>query len=254
MKKLILLLLLIPTLCFAEGVGVTTWDTNCDQAKYQKFGVVCQDTDDGKAYKWSGAAMEEIGTGSGGGVVEQADCASPLVATDAICRDTDDNKKYVRDVAGTGIVEVFTGDNADGSGDCGSGAVCLGDHTHSQYTTSGYAELVFTIDGAGAVISTGEKGFLEIPFACTITGWTIMGDQSGSIVVDVWKDTYANFPPTVADTIAGSEKPTLSSTQKGQDLSLGTWTTAVTAGDILLFNVDSAATVRRATIVIRVTL
>jgi hypothetical protein len=111
--------------------------------------------------------------------------------------------------------------------------------------------LTFVIDGGGSAITTGQKGHLEIPFACTITGWTLLADQSGSIVVDVWKDTYANFPPTVADTIAGSEKPTLSSAQKNQDLTLTTWTTAVAAGAILAFNVDSVATVTRVTLSIR---
>lgn len=114
------------------------------------------------------------------------------------------------------------------------------------------AAIVFVIDGAGSAITTGQKGHLQIPFACTITGWSIMGNASGSIVVDVWKDTYANFPPTVADTIAGSEKPTLSSAQKNQDLTLTTWTVAVAAGDILAFNVDSAATVIRVTLIINV--
>jgi hypothetical protein len=113
-------------------------------------------------------------------------------------------------------------------------------------------DLTFVIDGGGSAITTGVKGDLVIDFACTVTGWTILGDQSGSIVVDVWKDTYANFPPTVADTIAGSEKPTFSSATKGQDTSLSTWTTAVAAGDILRFNVDSAATITRATLAIRV--
>jgi hypothetical protein len=111
--------------------------------------------------------------------------------------------------------------------------------------------LTFLIDGGGSAITTGQKGHLEIPFACTITGWTLLADQSGSIVIDVWKDTYANFPPTVADTIAGSEKPTLSSQQKNQDLTLTTWTTAVAAGDILAFNVDSVSTVTRAILSIR---
>jgi len=108
-----------------------------------------------------------------------------------------------------------------------------------------------TIDGGGAAITTGVKGYLEIPFAMTITGWTLVADQSGSIVIDVWKDTYANFPPTVADTIAGTEKPTLSSAQKNQDTSLTTWTTSVAAGDIIGFNVDSAATVTKVTLVIK---
>ena len=70
-------------------------------------------------------------------------------------------------------------------------------------------------------------------------------------MIDVWKDTYANFPPTSADSITGSEKPTLSSAQKNQDLTLTTWTTAVSAGDILAFNVDSASTVTRVTLSIR---
>ena len=109
----------------------------------------------------------------------------------------------------------------------------------------------YIIDGGGSAITSGVKGFIEIPFTMTIEGWTILGDQSGSIVVDVWKDTYANYPPTVADTIAGTEKPTLSSAQKNQDLALGTWTTAVVAGDILGFNVDSATTVERVTVAIR---
>lgn len=111
--------------------------------------------------------------------------------------------------------------------------------------------LTFIIDGGGSAITTGQKGHIDIPFACTITGWTILADQSGSIVVDVWKDTYANFPPTVADTIAGSEKPTLSAVQKNQDLTLTTWTTSVAAGDILAINVDSVSTVTRVTLSIR---
>lgn len=112
--------------------------------------------------------------------------------------------------------------------------------------------LTFIIDGGGSAITTGQKGHLEIPFACTILGWTILADVSGSIVVDVWKDTYANFPPTVADTIAGTEKPTLASVQKNQDLALATWTTLINAGDILAFNVDSAATVTRVTLSLKV--
>ena len=58
---------------------------------------------------------------------------------------------------------------------------------------------------------------------------------SGSIVIDVWKDTYANFPPTVADTITASAKPTLSSATKSDDTTLTGWTTAVTAGDVFGF-------------------
>lgn len=97
--------------------------------------------------------------------------------------------------------------------------------------------------GGGSAISSGLQCRLRVPYACTITGWSVTADQTGSVVIDVWKDTYANFPPDVADTITGSEKPTLSSAVKNEDTSLTTWTSSVAAGDILIFNVDSASTV-----------
>lgn len=125
-----------------------------------------------------------------------------------------------------------------------------GETTGLQWAAQDVA-LVFIIDGGGSAITTGVKGYLEVPFGMTITGWTIVAKESGSIVVDVWKDTYANFPPTVADTIAGTEKPTLSSAQKNQDVSLSSWTTAITAGDVLGFNVDSITTCTQVTITIR---
>lgn len=111
--------------------------------------------------------------------------------------------------------------------------------------------LELTIGDGTNVITTGVKGFLEVPYNMVVTGWTLVGDASGSIVIDVWKDTYANFPPTVADTIAGTEKPTLASAQANQDITLSSWTTALTLGDWLAFNVDSATTVKQVTLSIR---
>lgn len=109
----------------------------------------------------------------------------------------------------------------------------------------------FVVDGAGSAITTGSKGYREIPYACTINSWTILGKESGSCVVDVKRCTYAGFPTT--SSIAGSEKPTLSSAQKNQDTSLSTWTTSLSAGDILEFVVDSASTVTRITVSLKVT-
>jgi len=114
------------------------------------------------------------------------------------------------------------------------------------------ASLTFIIDGGGSAITTGEKGHLEIPFACTISRATMMADQAGSIVVDIWKDTYANFPPTDADSITAAAPPTIAAAQKSQDATLTDWTTAIAAGDILAFNVDSAATITRVTISLKV--
>jgi len=114
--------------------------------------------------------------------------------------------------------------------------------------SSGTASITFVIDGDGEAITTGEKGHLEIPFACTIKQVTMQADQSGAIVVDIWKDTYANFPPTDADSITASAPPTISSAQKSQDATLAGWTKSISSGDILAFNVDSCATIQRVTI------
>lgn len=121
------------------------------------------------------------------------------------------------------------------------------------YSDDDVGAITMIIDGGGSAISTGEKGHLEIPFACTINQVTLLADQSGSIVIDVWKDSYANFPPTDADSITASAPPTLSSAQKSQDSTLTDWTTSISAGDILAFNVDSCATCERVTLSLKVT-
>ncbi len=106
------------------------------------------------------------------------------------------------------------------------------------------------VDGFGAAPSTGVVFGcdVEIPANCTVTGWYITSRTSGSIVLDVWVDDLAAFPPTVADTYAGSEKPTLSAATFNSDVALSTWTTALVAGDIVSFNVDSASTLTTAVV------
>lgn len=104
-----------------------------------------------------------------------------------------------------------------------------------------YSAIEFTIDGGGVAITTGQKGHIEVPFNCVIVSARMMADTSSSCVVDIWKDTYSNFPPTVADTICASAKPTLSSAQKSQDTTLTGWTTTLSTGNILAFNVDSSS-------------
>ena len=112
-----------------------------------------------------------------------------------------------------------------------------------------------TIDGAGLPITTGIKGYVRVPYNCTINSNELVADQSGSIVIDVIKDTYANFPPTdsPSDSICASALPTLSTQQKSQDGSLTGWTTSLTAGDYLGFVVDSASTVTQVSLYLIIT-
>lgn len=101
----------------------------------------------------------------------------------------------------------------------------------------------FVIDGGGSVITTGAKGQIDLPVGATVTGWVLTGDQSGSAVVDVLRSSYANFPTTAS--IASSDKPTLASVQKNENLAVSVWTTALVAGDQIQVNVNSITTCTR---------
>jgi hypothetical protein len=112
---------------------------------------------------------------------------------------------------------------------------------------------VLTIDGVGAAIDTGIKGDLLLPYAVTITEWTLLADQSGSVVMDIWADSFGNYPPTVADSITGSSKPTITASNRAQSSTLTGWTTSLAANTTLRFNVDSASTIQRLTLILKVT-
>lgn len=115
------------------------------------------------------------------------------------------------------------------------------------------SNIEYVIDGAGSAITTGNKRGLKIDFPCYIEEATLLADQAGSIVIDVWKDSYANYPPVVGDSITASAKPTLSAAAKSTDATLTGWTRTIAAGDVLFFNVDSAATLTWVLVVLRVT-
>ena len=108
--------------------------------------------------------------------------------------------------------------------------------------------LLAVFDGAGASLHNGMQGDVSVPFDSTITEWVLLADQAGSLVINVWKDVLASYPPTAADKITASAPPTLSSADHAEDSTLTGWTTAVNAGDTLRFNIDSVTSIQRATL------
>jgi hypothetical protein len=115
------------------------------------------------------------------------------------------------------------------------------------------ASIHYVFDGGGLQVSTGLKGSVVVPFDCVINSWTLVGSPSGSITVDVWKTALADFPPSAGDSITGGAKPSISAGQQASSSSLGAWDTAIAAGDVLAFNVDSVASITLASIALKVT-
>lgn len=112
----------------------------------------------------------------------------------------------------------------------------------------------FIIDGGGAAITPGSKGYLKIPFKCIVDAWTLFGDLHGAIVIDVRVCSFTDFPTTTS--IAGTEKPTLDpllgTRPRRQNWSLETWTHVIRVPwNILEFVVDSADTVTRVSLMLR---
>ncbi len=118
---------------------------------------------------------------------------------------------------------------------------------------SGVTGFGLMIDNAGSAITTGVKGDLTIPYACTINSVTMLADTSTTTTIDIWKDTYANYPADNSDSITASSVPTITATTKSTDATLTGWTTTVTAGDTIRFNVDANDNATRVTILLKCT-
>lgn len=177
---------------------------------------------------------------NGTGVVRILDDA-PLRLMDA------DNSNYAAISAPASVTSDYTITlpAAGGAAD----EVLQFDASQNASFVSNTRTLNFVIDGGSNTITTGSKGYAVVDGDYTITGWTILADASGSIVVSVNRATYTNFPTFT--NIDGTEPPTLSTAQKAEDLSLTTWTTSLSARDVLEFVVDSATTVTRVTVALR---
>jgi hypothetical protein len=123
--------------------------------------------------------------------------------------------------------------------------------TDERTMASDLSEIPYVIGDSLNTINTGVKGYQQVPFDFLITEVSMVGDASGSAVVDIWKDTFANFPPTDADSITSATPITMSASQKAQDTTLTGWTRTLAAGDWLAFNVDSISTCKQLTVVLR---
>jgi len=108
----------------------------------------------------------------------------------------------------------------------------------------------FLISGGGSIPEAGIQGNVSIDAPGTIISARLLATTSGSAVVNILKSTYAGFPTMT--TICSGTKPTLSAAQKYEDTTLSSWTTALAAGDVLRFDLDSIATITSVTCALKV--
>lgn len=126
-----------------------------------------------------------------------------------------------------------------------------GDGTNTGWAkvSGSLASALAAIGDGTNVINTGFKGVIEIPFNCDIVFVRLYSSDAlitvGSIVIDIWKTDYTNYPPTVGGTITAAAKPTITAGIKYQDSVMTGWTTHINAGEILGFKVDSVASFKQ---------
>ena len=161
---------------------------------------------------------------------------------------TEGSQYYSFIVTSVGVVASTSGTSGSSGQNGTSGSSGQNGTSGTSGTSQSGLNYTAVFSGSGAVITPGVITYIRAPRTSTITKVTLLADQTGSAVLDIYKDSYANFPPNSADSICGSSKPTLSSANKYEDSTLSTWTTSITAGDVLGFTLDSCSTITQITL------
>lgn len=109
-----------------------------------------------------------------------------------------------------------------------------------------------TVDGVTGVVQVGNIGYVVMPYAGTITGWSITSNVAGTVSFDITKASGAI--PTIS--IITSGYPTISGINFATSTSVGGWSTSFAAGDVFGFSVRSSpapSLIKNATLTIKTT-
>ena len=120
--------------------------------------------------------------------------------------------------------------------------------------------IFITLYDGGSNLTTGIKDTpAYIPYDGTATGWEMLAYNSSNVlmtascVVDILQGRFTALPLSGSNSMAGSEKPTLTNQSSSFSSSLSTWT-SITAGDYVQAEIESVSTgVAKITVAIKVT-
>ena len=101
----------------------------------------------------------------------------------------------------------------------------------------------YVIDSGSLPMQVGDKGKLTIDVTGVIENIRVLADQTGDIVLDIGKASFADYPNF--NSVTAAQRVQLSNSNKYFDDVLNNWTTTITAGDILRFDVISVNNIRR---------
>ena len=101
----------------------------------------------------------------------------------------------------------------------------------------------YVIDSGSLPMQVGDKGKLSLDVTGVIESVTVLCDQTGDIVFDISKCTFADYP--AFNSITAAQRVQLTNSNKYFDDVLNNWTTTIVAGDILNFSVISVSNIRR---------
>ena len=101
----------------------------------------------------------------------------------------------------------------------------------------------YVIDSGSLPMQVGDKGKLTIDVTGVIENIRVLSDQTGDIVFELSKCTFADYPNFTS--ITNGARVQLTNSDKYFDDVLNNWTSTITAGEILRFNVISVNNIRR---------
>jgi hypothetical protein len=218
----------------SPAIGDLWWNSEEGQLKIYYF--------DGDSFQWVDASGETIETGS---IVYDNAISSSYALTASYA---------LNGGSGGGGSGLFASSSISSSWASSSisSSYALSSSYYNIPTALRTSTFGILIDGGNTPILVGEKAEMLIPFSCSIQSWALLADRSGSATVEIWKSTYAAYPPTSASSIVGSAKPNISASMKNTSSTLTGWTTNINKNDTIKFYVSESSTIQRLNLTLEV--
>jgi len=128
-------------------------------------------------------------------------------------------------------------------------------------TTPGVMGQITVILGDDVIaLQVGTRVDWRVPFNLRLLDWTVLSTYSGSVQLGIYRDTYANFPPTGSDDITAGEPPLITSGIKAEGtvpygidplFSPTGWERDLDEGETVRFVVVSASGVKQVSLMLR---